>query len=88
MEKTNNTPHTMAYANHKLELTGVQEVQSFEDKEVVLILSTGGLKVCGHELSVSQLDTATGKITIVGDVGSLTYTNQMAKVPLLKRIFK
>ncbi|MFI3229558.1 MAG: YabP/YqfC family sporulation protein [Bacillota bacterium] len=88
MEKSNNIPHTMAYANNKLELTGVQEVVSFEDKEVVLVLYKGGLKVLGHNLIVSQLDTATGKITIVGDVNGIIYTNQTAKVPLAKRLFK
>ncbi len=87
MEKTVQQ-HTLTYINNKLELTAVKEVVSFEDSEVVILLAEGGIKILGHGLTVSQLDTTSGKTTISGAVGSIIYTNMAGKVPLLKRIFK
>ncbi len=80
--------HTLNYASNKLELSAVKEVLNFDDRQVSLILAEGGLKITGQNLAVSQLDTNSGKLTILGTIGAISYNNMSGKTPLLKRLFK
>lgn len=80
--------HSLNYENDKLKLTGVTDVKSFEDKEVVIALSSGGLTVRGASLNVEELNKATGALTVSGQVTSLTYTGGGEKGGFMKKLFR
>ncbi|RSL30044.1 sporulation protein YabP [Salibacterium salarium] len=59
-----------------LEITGVKEVESFDNEEFLLETSMGFLSVRGHELHIKNLDVNDGIISIEGKVDDLVYVDQ------------
>ena len=60
----------------KLSLTGVQKVQSFDPKEIVLDTGNGTLSVKGDQLGIKQLDLGAGVVEIEGRIDVLNYPRQ------------
>ena len=67
-------------------LTGVKEVLSYSDEQLLLDTSEGKLTVTGKELKIGKFSSADGTLTFSGQVNALKYS--APSVPLLKRIFK
>lgn len=67
---------------------GVTDIESFDECEVRLVTTCGGLTVCGADLHISQLQLETGDVRLTGRVDSLVYTVHEPRRPLLKRLFK
>ncbi|MBR6108021.1 MAG: sporulation protein YabP [Oscillospiraceae bacterium] len=57
----------------KLLLSGVTEIDSFDDRTVILYTQLGELVVLGRELHVQQLSTASGEVQIEGEIRALRY---------------
>ena len=57
----------------KLSLDGVRAVGSFDDQEIVLETSAGGLIIRGRDLNITQLNLDQGKLTVQGFVKTLDY---------------
>ena len=74
-------------AVHKLQLTdrrkgsitGVKDVQSFDEKEISLVTEAGILLVKGEELHVTRLDLEKQEVDIGGKVDSLIYSQGTTK---------
>ncbi|MBR1498002.1 MAG: sporulation protein YabP [Oscillospiraceae bacterium] len=67
-------PHAAALEDRKrLSLSGVEEVGSFDEREIVLRTSLGGLTVEGEGLSISRLDVEAGNVEVQGHVSALRY---------------
>ena len=77
-------------ARKKLVLSGVIEVESFEEDNVELKTTCGNLTVRGDELKMENYNSETGDLHINGNVYALVYTNDNSnsKNGFLKRIFK
>ena len=60
----------------ELRLTGVVNVESFDDQEIVLDTAAGGLIVRGEELHISQLNLEAGNLAVHGFVELLQYTGE------------
>ena len=73
-------------------ISGVEEVVSFDEKEVVLETSQGTLTVKGEELKVSRLTVEQGEVDIGGRLDSFVYTENRSRKAqgesLLARLFK
>lgn len=80
--------HSFCYENGAVNLTGVKEVKSFTDREVVLTLEDSGLVVRGEGLSVSELDTSTGIVKVTGTLSHIGYTGTGEPLSFLKRLLK
>lgn len=69
--------------NHKLtmvdrgtvQMTGVNEVISFDTSEIVLETSEGLLMIRGDNLHVNHLTLEKGEVNVDGSVDSLVYSN-------------
>ncbi len=61
------------YARKRMELTGVEEVESFSDTLVALRTSLGRAAVEGNGLRIDSFSTEAGKLVILGEIDSLTY---------------
>lgn len=67
--------HELVLTNReRLSVSGVIEVESFDEKEVILATEVGTLVVRGQNLHIKQLDLEQGNFSVEGTVGSLTYS--------------
>ena len=76
MERSENqTHHQIIMQNRSLiELTDVEDVDAFDDGEVVVKTTLGDLLIKGHQLHVLKLNLENGTLSIDGKVDSLTYS--------------
>ena len=70
-----------------LELTGVFNVESFDDSIVIALTSLGELTIKGRELHIQQLDLESGSLVLDGQMDALTY-NEIAKGGFLARLLR
>lgn len=90
MTEAHLTPHQLVLNDRKrLDLTGVADVDSFDDRTVVARTALGELTVRGQALSVCRLSIDSGDLSIEGTIDSLEYTTvEPHKGGLFRRMFK
>lgn len=72
-------------------VTGVKEVDSFNENEIQMLTECGRLLIKGENLHVKELHLEKGEAQIEGKINSLTYaTNgrQQDRKSLVKRMFQ
>ena len=70
-----------------LTLSGVEEVESFDEKEIVMTTSCGALIVRGENLSISRLSVDAGDVNVQGTIISLHYEEVAPSGSLWTRLF-
>ena len=81
--------HALTLVERKrLSLTGVEDVDCFNEQIVVLRTPLGVLTVAGAGLNVSQLSLEEGRVEIEGEVDALEYSGGKKKAGLLGRLFR
>ncbi|MEK3732758.1 MULTISPECIES: sporulation protein YabP [Paenibacillus] len=84
--------HDLRMQNRKLlDITGVQNVESFDSEEFLLQTELGHLTIRGQNLHIKNLSLEEGLLTIEGLVHSLIYLNpgsQTKNKSLLGKLFK
>lgn len=77
MEKKENStvqPHDLHLLNRRnLTLSGVTNVESFNEASVVLETTQGDLQISGKSLTVSGLNVADGTLSVEGEIESIRY---------------
>ena len=67
-------PHLLSLSERtNLAVSGVLDVNTFDDTTLVIYTTLGELTVRGRELHISRLCIETGDLTVEGTVDSLTY---------------
>lgn len=61
---------------NRINISGVEQVDSFNETTIVLSTVKGGLSIKGEELSISKLNLDEGSVKISGMVNSLTYISK------------
>ncbi len=86
---TEGKKHTLSLeARARVQITGVSDVQSFDEQSVVLMTDCGELTVEGEELHVSTLDIARGLVDVEGRICALCYGDAApARKGLRARLF-
>ena len=72
-------------------ITGVKDIKSFDEKEILLFTQAAKLVIKGEQLHVKQLDLETGEVDLEGKVDSLTYLSKNTDnrdESLFKRMFR
>ena len=90
-ERKSRSPHRITLERRQTALlTGIAEVNSFDEKEIRLMTTEGGLQIKGEGLHVKQLDLEQGNVEIEGKIDSLIYQQKgmREKEALLKRMFR
>ena len=92
-ERTGIRDHACRLENRNAaSLTGVREVVSFDENQVVMDTDMGLLTIKGKNLHVSRLTLEKGEVDIEGNVDSLTYSSnasyRKSGESLLSRLFK
>lgn len=75
----------------KISVSGVDDVESFDEQGIVLMTSQGVLTITGEDLHMNTLNVESGDIIIDGEINSLLYTdNEQEKqnTSFLSRLFK
>ena len=72
----------------RLSLTGVQDVDCFNDQIVVLRTTLGMLTVAGTGLNMSRLNLEEGRVEVEGEVDALEYSGGKKRGGLLGRLFR
>lgn len=92
-EKVNFREHHISLANReRLEITGVREVVSFDESQVILDTDMGLLSIKGKGLHVKRLMLEKGEADLDGMADSLVYSSNEAHrksgESLFARLFK
>lgn len=87
-EINHSLPHELRLENRaKLSITGVQDVESFDENTVVLRTSQGMLIIRGENLHLHTLSIDGGQVSVSGTVFSLTYEELQKAGSFLHRLF-
>lgn len=99
LAKHGNTHGNMNHGNHKFnmegrgacKLTGVVDVLSFDERQVILETVDGMLSMKGVDLHVNRLNLEKGEVDVDGRVDALIYTEKTSFAKkgesLLTRLF-
>ena len=71
----------------RLTVSGVVEVNGFDENSVQLRTNLGELLVYGRDLTVEELSVETGELTVWGEVVSVEYREAPEKKTLFGRLF-
>lgn len=75
--ETPSRPHTLSLENRKtLALTGVSEVTSFDDKQLIMQTEGGRLTVDGDALHVTALLLEEGRVAVTGQINAISYSGK------------
>ena len=83
-------PHSVTIEDRgKMTVTGVSDVDSFDEQTMIVYTDLGELTVRGKGLHISRLNTETGELNITGTVSAIAYTDDRAKsTGFLNRLFR
>ena len=85
MENISETSHALTLENREhLTLSGISDVDSFNEEEIVAICSCGELTIKGELLHIEELNLETGYVSVSGKVTSLTYSEKFSSSSLLR----
>lgn len=86
--------HSLKLINrNQIELTGVVNVNNFDEQEIILETELGFLSIVGEQLHITLLNLDEGKVAVEGGVSSIVYKNQGSNVKnrgrnILNRLLK
>ena len=88
-ERAAGMPHQLILQQrNRLELTGVSDLDSFDEATVTAYTSLGELTVRGRQLHVLALDLENGSLSLEGQVDSLTYVDTDGRTGFFGRLFR
>ena len=69
--------HNIILENRKsLAVSGVSDVDSFDEQTVMLYTELGELTIHGSDLHLNQLNVETGDVSIEGNISSISYQDE------------
>lgn len=84
----NEVQHSVSLINREsLSLTGVKDVDEYNEQEILLICDCGELTIKGELLHIEELSIESGLLTVSGKITSLTYTEKISSNSIFKRLF-
>lgn len=72
----------------KMSVSGVEDVESFDDNELIMSTCQGNLVIRGSDLHIDNLNLDTGEINVDGLVTSLVYEEVGTSTSLWSRLLK
>lgn len=68
-------------------VTGVEDVDCFNEQIVILRTPLGALTISGEGLNISQLNLDDGRLIVEGEISAIEYSRQKRQGSLLGRLF-
>lgn len=85
------TNHSIIMENRRtMNISGITDVDSFDEKTIVLFTQLGELTIKGRELHIDSMSVETGDMVITGDIWSAVYGDRDRKKPVsaIGRLFR
>ncbi len=83
MPESTAAPHTMILEERRtLSISGVTDVDRFDEREIVLYTRQGELTITGRDLHINAVSVETGNLSVEGDIWSLCYGDRDKQSPL------
>ena len=76
---------------HKISVSGVEDIESFNEEQIILYTCNGVLIINGSGMHISKLSIDNGETTITGEFNALTYNDtygKKGKSSMLARLFR
>lgn len=75
---------------NSLTVTGVTDIERFDEEEVVVATELGQLSIKGQGLHLNKIDVEDGELSVEGELDSFTYSDrqELAKGGFLARLFR
>lgn len=74
---------------NQLNISGVLDVDSFDEHMVIAYTELGELTIGGENLHISKINLDSGDVILDGEISSLTYTqNSSKKQSLFSKLFR
>lgn len=75
-------------ARSRIHITGVEDVESFDESNVIVFTSEGMLAISGEELHIEKLNIEDGELAVEGRIDALEYSDDTpARGSFWSRIF-
>lgn len=88
-DKQMTIPHQLIMQERQqLELTGVSDVDSFDETTVLAYTSLGELTVRGSNLHIRRLDLESGALSVEGNIRALEYADNHKNGGFFGRLFR
>lgn len=72
--------HNLMLENrNRLRLTGVTDVDSFDENTIIAYTVLGELTISGSSLHINKLNTENGELTVEGNIASMIYLDNAPK---------
>ena len=83
-------PHNLILEDRRsLSVSGVSDVDSFDEQNVIVYTDMGELTVRGRNLHINKLNIETGELVIDGEISSMIYTNnQSSNQGIFSKLFR
>jgi len=79
-DKIPSLPHNLILEDRRLlTVSGVSDVDSFDEQTVVIFTDKGELTVRGRDLHINKLSVEIGELLMEGQIVSLTYSDEQPK---------
>ena len=73
-------PHNIIMEDRKkLSVSGVTDIDSFDEQTIIAITDLGELTIRGWNLHITRLNLEQSELMVDGDISSLTYTDVRPK---------
>lgn len=73
----------------KMSITGVEQVESFNDNTIILTTINGGMAIKGEGLNISKLNLEDGNVKIEGKINGVNYSSRdLSSKNILDKLFK
>ncbi|MCD8187931.1 MAG: sporulation protein YabP [Ruminococcus sp.] len=90
-EKAVKPNHNLILENRKsLSISGITDVDSFDEKAICLYTQLGELTIQGKNLHIDAMSVETGDMTVTGDILAIVYGDKDRRGPLsaLGKLFR
>ena len=82
-------PHSITMEERrKLSISGVLNVESFDEREIIMETSEGNLIIRGEDLSISKLSVDNGAVNVQGKITDLQYEEPVVRQGFRARLFR
>lgn len=73
-------PHNLVLEDRRLlTVSGVSDVDSFDEETVVVFTDLGELTIRGRDLHINRLSVEVGELTVEGSISALIYSEETVK---------
>lgn len=85
------TPHNIILEDrNRLSVSGVKDVDTFDDQVVILLTNMGELTIKGRNIHINNLSIETGDLSLTGEIIAMYYNDivENSKRNIFKKIFR